>query len=943
MLGLIRKFAQWPWPLLRRTEEEVSDTWVQFRFQDNEAINEVTEVPALMYGTATVTEGKLVTNPPSTSNYMAAPNVIFEANEDFSISLNVNMPFTETRPYNCIVGVYDSFSSGKYAWVLGRRGNESPSKKLAFNFNDNGNLRVLNGISDIKPNLDYHVEISRVSNVVYMFVNGNLESSMVISGGNPKIALPRLRTDVVHSEGQTTTSTHVGGGYKWSIQIKKGQGGHTENFTPSELDPYVRATYSKSLADKVAAQYGFRRNSLADEAGNGTGVLYGTASVSEGRIKQTAVTTSYFQLPIRKFGQGDFTIELMAKVSSVNSSYGAAILGHWKAGAAASDENRWCIHIGAQGQISWNQARSANADDRHYFISPSGKFKFNTDQHIVVEKIGQTVSIYVDGELAASQVGFDFPIRGEAPHYARSLSSQNTYTMAGEVWNIRIVDQAVYGGTVVQKPTFPQFPKETVWPWLQMTKDGRYGYDEVSGHDWYTTNSATVQNGTITTIASASSKAETSSVTFDENEDFTIESKWKASTIHSTNGAAILCVWNTAGQGDNSWCLVLNPNQTLSFGFSSDGTTYTVLDGTIVAALNQEHHVAVVRKNGVIRMFVDGQPEAATIVSNLASFKSSRPLSTTWNASTYMAADRWDIRIIKGEAKYTVAFTPVTLTAFRRPLYESAIESAIASQYVFRENVNHNEITGEVASLSGTAAVMRGRIKTTNDNTSQYSLPTKYFGAGDFTIEFMFKLLASRSATMQILGQAYSGNQVHQDNSWNIYYKDNSLTVDIWPGLTLTRHVISCGPLPLNVDSHIVVERVEGIVTVYVNGKSVGTLNLTTPLVEPATNTMTSNNKISGANNLYGEREIWNIRTASRALYRGNVKTKSTFPRPANGFSVQAQTVSVQSLESSSFNTELTDHTVQTVSVQSLESVPVNTELTDHSINTVVIQALVKI
>lgn len=942
MLGLIRKFAQWPWPLLRRTEEEVSDTWVQFRFQDNEAINEVTEVPALMYGTAAVTEEKLVTNPPSTSNYMAAPNVIFEANEDFSISLNVNMPFTETRPYNCIVGVYDSFSSGKYAWVLGRRGSESPSKKLAFNFNDNGNLRVLNGISDIKPNLDYHVEISRVSNVVYMFVNGNLESSMVISGGNPKIALPRLRTDVVHSEGQTTTSTHVGGGYKWSIQIKKGQGGHTENFTPSELDPYVRATYSKSLADKVAAQYGFRRNSLADEAGNGTGVLYGTASVSEGRIKQTAVTTSYFQLPIRKFGQGDFTIELMAKVSSVNSSYGAAILGHWKAGTAASDENRWCIHISAQGQISWNQARSANADDRHYFISPDGKFKFNTDQHIVVEKIGQTVSIYVDGELAASQDGFDFPIRGEAPHYARSLSSQNAYTMAGEVWNIRIVDQAVYKGQVKTKPTFPAFPKEDVWPWLQMTKAGQYNYDEVTGYEWYSTSNATVQNGTITTATSTTSRAETATVTFEENEDFTIEAKWKATAIH-TNGGAILCVWNTAGQGDNSWCLILNPNLTLSFGFSSDGTTYNTLNGTIATKFGQEHHVAVVRKNGIIRMFVDGQPESATIVSALASFRSTRPLSTTWNASNYLNADRWDVRIVKGEAKYDNAFTPIALEPFRRPTYDGNIEPTIMSQYVFRENINHNEVTGEAANLSGTAALVRGRIKTTNANTSQYSLPTKYFGAADFTIEFMFKLFGSRSATMQILGQAYAGNQVHQDNSWNIYYKDNALLVAFWPGLTLTNNILNCGPLPLNVDSHIVVERVAGVITVYVNGKSVGTLNLDTTLVVPVTHTMTSNNKIPGANNLFGEREIWNIRTASRALYRGNVKPKSTFPRIDKSFSIQANTVSVQSLESIAANKELTDHNVQTANVQLLESITANKELTDHSINTVVIQALVKI
>ena len=92
-------------------------------------------------------------------------------------------------------------------------------------------------------------------------------------------------------------------------------------------------------------------------------------------------------------------------------------------------------------------------------------------------------------------------------------------------------------------------------------------------------------------------------------------------------------------------------------GVSPTGTGYT---GTTTITTGAWHHVAVVKTGSTYKGFLDGAQEWSSAAATM--YEGSKPLLVGWQqgVATYFNGYLDDIRITKGIARYTAAFTPPT-------------------------------------------------------------------------------------------------------------------------------------------------------------------------------------------------------------------------------------------------------------------------------------------
>lgn len=148
--------------------------------------------------------------------------------------------------------------------------------------------------------------------------------------------------------------------------------------------------------------------------------------------------------------------------------------------------------------------------------------------------------------------------------------------------------------------------------------------------------------------------------TFAANQDFTYEAWINIQALPSIGQAGIMTTWNNGGQGNNGYILYVIGGA-LNFTFTTaDQSTSPAVVGPAVS-LNANHHVAVSRTNGVIRLFVDEVVGTQTVTSQAGCFVSSFPTRTVWaNNQTAFVGSMWNIRQTHNMSLYTGNFTPPT-------------------------------------------------------------------------------------------------------------------------------------------------------------------------------------------------------------------------------------------------------------------------------------------
>jgi hypothetical protein len=168
-----------------------------------------------------------------------------------------------------------------------------------------------------------------------------------------------------------------------------------------------------------------------------------------------------------------------------------------------------------------------------------------------------------------------------------------------------------------------------------------------------------------------------------------------------------------------------------------DGTTYT---SAIALQNNAWNHIAVVKTSGVLKIFVNGvQAYSAT---NTNSFNGTGT-AQIGGAAAYTIGYISNLRVVKGTAVYTAAFTPPTtpLTA----ITNTSLLLNYVNGGIYDNAMQNNLITVGNAQISTTQSKFGGSsmyFDGTGDWLTAIDTPNLQLGTGNFTIEGWFYLNA---------------------------------------------------------------------------------------------------------------------------------------------------------------------------------------------------------
>jgi Concanavalin A-like lectin/glucanases superfamily len=223
------------------------------------------------------------------------------------------------------------------------------------------------------------------------------------------------------------------------------------------------------------------------------------------------------------------------------------------------------------------------------------------------------------------------------------------------------------------------------------------------------------------------------------NGDFTIECWVNTSTISlDPYGRRI---WSFgSGAGTNVLDLdFYNGSSITTNACLAIGNIGTVIVGTIAVADGNWHHVAVTRSGSSIKLFVDGVQSGSTYTSS-ATFADGATngmyIGSLGGVGGYFVGNISSLRVVKGTAVYTSAFTPPTspLTAIsgtslllnftNAGMYDATTKNNMLS-------VGTTQASTTVSKWSPTSAYFNG------SSSCLYAQPNTAFafGTGDFTVE----------------------------------------------------------------------------------------------------------------------------------------------------------------------------------------------------------------
>ena len=293
--------------------------------------------------------------------------------------------------------------------------------------------------------------------------------------------------------------------------------------------------------------------------------------------------------------------------------------------------------------------------------------------------------------------------------------------------------------------------------------------------------------------------------------DFTIEC-WVNTPLVNANNDVLIELRST---GATSTGFVVNMNPTgvgYQLNFYTDGGFNL---GSTVLNYNVWNHVAVTRSGTTVRLFSNGVVSATFTKANNFSDTpvpqiGSSPLYSPSSVIGYIS----NLRVVKGTAVYTAAFTPPTapLTA----VTNTALLLGMSNGAIYDNTMLNNLETAGDAQIS-TSVFKYGTGSLKFDGTGDYlTTPNKAlfsFGTGDFTIEMWVypqsfavynTLIEARS-----VGTASSYGLFIDITTGKIYWYDAS-------GVQL-----SSSGLTLNTWAHVAVSRTSGVLKLFIAGVQV--------------------------------------------------------------------------------------------------------------------------
>jgi hypothetical protein len=252
---------------------------------------------------------------------------------------------------------------------------------------------------------------------------------------------------------------------------------------------------------------------------------------------------------------------------------------------------------------------------------------------------------------------------------------------------------------------------------------------------------------------------------------------------------------------------------------TASAVTYTLPSGFA----NTWHHICVVREgtgSNQTSLYVDGVRQSqGTLSSNFTTtgFQISR--TSSFLVYGYIS----NLRVVKGTAVYTAAFTPPTapLTAIsgtsllicQSNRFVDNSGSSVALTIAGNTSVQAFSPFAPTAAYSASTVGGSGYFDGSGDYLSA-TLTGQTFGTDDFTVEFWVNF--NSIANTGILDTRVSGDS---SSTWCVQIYNNNLS---WEGSSVAHLSIPTSQLQLSAWTHIAYTRVSGVMRVYLNGVQYG-------------------------------------------------------------------------------------------------------------------------
>jgi hypothetical protein len=654
----------------------------------------------------------------------------------------------------------------------------------------------------ISKNQWYHIAVSRVSGVIYFFLDG-------VSLGS-----------ATYPENITTAdSLNIGrianSGYSWSFpligyiddfRITKGVGRYSTNFTPPTLEiPTINASslWNSSVGAAVTKSGWVAPAASSKKFGDASLLLDG----ANGGYLSLAASQNY------SFFIGDFTIEFW---TNVISGSGTRITNRT---TGTGQTGTWSISLHPGGVI-FSEVVTGEPN-----VFGSHTFTPGTWYHVAVTRSSGMIRIFVDGVLKNSgSLTTNFNYSSNALYIGKDGSSGAT-GLTFEIQDFRITKGAARYISNFTPPTSPN-PYNTLLL-NKVTRDFSPNTKTVTRVQSAVASPYVQKNG-LTSASFGGDGYMSVTQHADLNltsGDFTVECWFN---YRALSGGSMELI-NKDGVYDaaySQYSVAINSTGNLygTIGSGNGMTSQAVVIGNTVISANVWHHAALVKNGTILSLFLDGKLEgfvaAATMVEGnkplLIGYHTGQPSSRYFNG--YID----DVRITKGVARYKSDV--VTPTSTDVETLEPAFNDEASEVLGYGSSTGEQYISFEKGKGGGTSLYLNG----TSDYVNYFTNSSHSLLNLDFCVEAWVYQLSNSVDRPRIIN---FGNTWDTTDSWAICAGHSSLgpnkyVVHVYGhGGNTTALLTSTSTLKLNQWCHVAVTRSGNIFKLFIDG------------VEEATNT----------------------------------------------------------------------------------------------------------
>jgi len=807
-------------------------------------------------------------------DYLSAPNNAgFQfGTGDFTVEYWVN--FTVTPGAVSIIPI--SCYSTNSGWELYYKGNGT----VAWWYN----TTFLAGTTVPKPNLWYHLAVTRKSATTRLFVNGVIEATLSSDTTN---FTPTSLLYIGNESGSVAPHT----GYIADLRIVKGRALYTANFAPpaTPLTAVANTSLLTLQTDQPVANKQFVDNSGNNfpitQAGNTTQGAFSPYGANWSNYFSPG-QSNYIQTTIQAM-TANFTVECWVYVTSLANS--GVIIGQ-----------TWELWVNTSGTVSYYTPASVR-------ITTSLTVSLNTWTHIALVRSSGIAKIYINGVADASTYTNSATVGAlETTYIGRDPGASGGYN--GYISNLRIVNgTAVYTSTFTPSTT----PLTAITNTSLLTcQSPRFIDTSINAYAVTITGSPTVQR--FSPFNPSSVTPTSYSGYFDGNGDY-LSVPDNAAWNYGTGDFTIEFWVLFSAFPSSTWMVQLSQfadaNNRISVFFGNNASNENglvfkaVVAGTAYKAVENDsanitmsslgyststwYHVAISRSGSSFKGFINGVQKCSLTSSVTLPDLSAPLLIGAYDTTPLFVQNGYisNLRIVKGTALYTTTFTPSTtpLTTTSQGATASQVSLLTLQSPTFIDNSTNNfTITAfgnsqptQQNPFGYTNALTTGYSTAVNGGSCYFPTSASYlttpvtasnsgFGTGDFTVEAWINPTVAQSITIVSSNYNYST----ASGNWAFYTTVGSANTVYFNGAANHASTVTATIL-LNQWTHVAYSRVSAVGYFFINGVQLGAGVADTTNYPGVTGTLYLGRQSDGTGTLTGYMSDLRI-VKGTALYKGS-------------------------------------------------------------------------